>query len=439
MRHDVGMVSVAALAVGLGFGTGTARADDQTQVGAGNGLAARTAAASPLVQSALTRDRLAITIIQDPTLKKQTEDALFNPQTCIRHRANLTEAGKQAVVTQLLSEGLVNPADAATITGGVEAGVFPPVLDDGTPCPHLPQAFGTAPGSNFHGHQSYPGGLAIHEAYNLSSSITFAQNYRLAYGLPGADGLPRMAALGPLGPLAEYPQGDLDISTDDTVAAPLWHDWAKTMVFQWNADGSEFIELSIGGFGVSDDYGAAGDSRTGGHHIISLAESMARGLPALFIITQAAAHSAPTLGNEFKVVNWLRAAAIIARVDPVANGYLIKDASGNYRLPPPPATVGGVNLNAAGQTNILLEYEVHNLSDADFVTSIPAVTESEAVLAALAPGYGYDPSDVTTYNTKYRNPALSMLSGERLLVIYTTKGLVGVKGELDRLRKRGAI
>jgi hypothetical protein len=242
-----------------------------------------------------------------------------------------------------------------------------------------------------------------------------------------------------LGPLDQIPQGDLAISLDDTVAAPLWHDWGKMMVFQWNADGSEFNELSFGGAGLTDDYGKTGDSRTGGHHIIGLAESMARGLPPFFIITQAAAHSAPTLGNEYKVVNWLRAAALIARVDPVKAGYLITDASGNLRLPPPPATAGGVNLLAAGQTNILLEYEVHNLSDADFVYSIPAITESEAILSALAPSYGYNIADTTDYNTKYRNPVLSTISGERLLVLYTTRGLNAVRAQLDNLHKRGVI
>jgi len=41
---------------------------------------------------------------------------------------------------------------------------------------------------------------------------------------------------------------------------------------------------------------------------------MKRGLPADFVMTQASAHSVPTSGKEYKVVNWLRAAAIIARL-----------------------------------------------------------------------------------------------------------------------------
>lgn len=416
---------------------GAALADDQTVPGLGNPLAARIAGASPLVQSALLREKIALTTINDPYLRSQTKDALLNPQTCIRHRANLTESDRQGILTQLIGEGLVNPADASTISGGVEAGIFPPVLDDGSGCPHLPQPFLAAPGSNFHGHGSFPGGLPVHEAYNLSSALSFAQNYRLAYGQPGFDGLPRMALLGPLDTL---PKGDLQISNDFSVAAPLWHDWAKPIVFQWNADGSEFTELNFGGAGATDNNGRTGDSRTGAHHILSLAESMARRLPPLFIVTQAAAHSAPTLGNEFKVVNWLRAAAIIARVDPLAAGYLVKDASGAFHLPPPPATAGsGVDLAAAGQTNILLEYEVHNLSDADFTFSIPAITESEVVLAALAPSYGYEPSDTANYNNRFRNPVLANLSGERILILYTTRGIDAVRGALDLLHRRGTI
>ncbi|MCY7273599.1 MAG: hypothetical protein LH702_07590 [Phormidesmis sp. CAN_BIN44] len=110
-------------------------------------------------------------------------------------------------------------------------------------------------------------------------------------------------------------QTDLPISKDSLLAAPIWHDWAKAIVFQWNADGTEFTELEFGGNGTTDNNGAAGDSRTSAHHIISLAEAMKRGLAAEFVITQASAHAAPTLGNEYKVVNWLNAAAILAHTN----------------------------------------------------------------------------------------------------------------------------
>ena len=430
-----GVTAVAVFALTAGH---AAQAADQTVPGAGNAAAAALAGKSPLVASALTRLQQQVSTASTGRLREQTEDAVLNPTTCVAHRARLTLADKQAIMAQLLGKGLYNPADAAGIEGGAMAGVFPPVIDDGSPCPHLPQAFGTAPGSNFGGHHSYPGGLAVHESFNLSSGLSFEQNYKLNFGMTGPDGLPHVAPLPPFGSLSAAQESDLPIDHDLVMLAPVWHDWAKTMVFQWNADGTEFTEFNFGGNGSTDNYGAAGDSRTGGHHIIGVAEAMARELPPAFIIAQACAHSAPTLGNEYKVVNWLRAAAIIARVDPVARGYLHTDASGHLRLPPV-RTGDAVDMNAAGQPNILAEDEIHNLSDADYVFSIPAVTEAQALLQALAGSYGYMPSDATMYNTGYRNPAFSFLGPERLLIVYAHGGLSAVRKELDHLRGLGVI
>jgi hypothetical protein len=412
---------------------------EQAGLGAGNAAATALANHSPLVKTALERLAGQISTITNKTLREQTQDALFNPNTCIAHRANLTETTKQAILAQLLSAGLYNATDAANFPGGAEAGVFPPVKNDGTACPLLPQGFGVAPGSTNGGHQSYPGGLAVHESFNLSSALSFEQNYQLNYGITNGKGLPEVAPLPPFGSLGAAAKGDLAISNDTIVAAPLWHDWAKPIVFQWNADGTEFAEFNFGGAGSVDNYGAAGDSRTGGHHIISLAESMARNLPPFFIITQASAHSEPTLGNEYKVVNWLRTAAIIAQVDPVARGYLYTDANGNLRLPPV-RTSDTFDFNGNGQTNILIEYEIHNLSDADFTLTIPAISDSQLILASLAPIYGYDPVNmVATYTTKFRNPALTYLSAERILSLYISGGVSAVKAELDVLHAHGIL
>jgi hypothetical protein len=206
------------------------------------------------------------------------------------------------------------------------------------------------------------------------------------------------------------------------------------LVFQWNADGTEFTELNFGGTGTNDNFGAAGDSRTGGHHILGIAETMARGLSPELVVTQASAHSAPTLGNEFKVVNWLRAAAIIARIDPMAKGYLVTDGQGNLRLPALRALGEGVDLPAAGQTNLLVEYQIHNLSDADFVNSIPSVTETQVLLSRLAPQFGFDPADTTTYNNRFRNVVLAFLSPERLAILYSNGGLAAVSKEVAKLK-----
>ncbi len=425
VRSVMGLPAAFA-AIGLAASV-SALAADQTQVGLGNARATQIGSASPLVRSAKQLLIENARKIDDPTLRATTLDALANPHTCIVHRIGATDAVKNAVIAQLEQAGLVNPADAASITGGVKAGVFPPILDEGTACPHLPLVFEATPGSNFGGHHSYPGGLAVHESFNDQSAINFAATYRGEYDQLGPGRLPVAEGL------RNQPENGF-INQDTILAAPMWHDWAKMLVFQWNADGTEFTELSFGGTGTNDNFGAAGDSRTGGHHILGIAETMARGLSPELVVTQASAHSAPTLGNEFKVVNWLRAAAIIARIDPVEKGYLVRDAQGNLRLPPLRALGEGVDLPAAGQTNLLLEYQIHNLSDADFVNSIPGVTETQVLLSKLAPQFGFDPADVTTYNNRFRNVVLAFLSPERLAVLYSEGGLAAVSKEVARLR-----
>jgi len=421
--------------------TGPVFADDQTKPGQGNAAAVDLAKKSPMVQSAYHFVLSQASKIKEDELREETLDAIGNPNTCVRHRANLTEAEKNMIVKELTDAGLVNPADAASITGGVKAGVFPAVVNDGTACPKLPQTFFSAPGSaSVFGHHSYPGGLAVHESNNDVADVHLAQEYRGVYGHAGKGGLPTIDR----DVLGSEQEGDADegsgifINEDLIVGAPLWHDWAKTMVFQWNANGTEFIELNFGGTGTNDNNGAPGDSRTGGHHIITIAEEMSRGLSPEFVITMACAHSAPTSGNEYKVVNWLRAGAMIAQIDPVAKGYLYVDKSGHFRLPALRQLGNNVDLNAAGQTNVLAEYTLHNLSDADFTYSGPAVTAVNVLLQSIAGQFGYNPAD-PNYFLKFRNPVLSFLTAERLLILYSEKGIGGVISQVQELRERGII
>jgi len=416
-------------------------ADDQTKVGAGNTAAIALAKKSPMVQSAYQFVLAQAGRLRDFKLRRETLDALGNDNTCIRHRANLSEAQKDAILQTLLAQNLANPADAASIVGGLKAGVFPPVVEDGTGCPKLPQKFFSAPGStSVFGHHSYPGGLPVHESNNDIADVHLAAEYRQVYGHSGDHGLPTIGHEDfAFGFDFDADRSDIFIDEDLILGAPLWHDWAKTIVFQWNANGTEFVELNFGGAGTNDNFGGtAGDSRTGAHHIITIAEEMARGLSPEFVITMACAHSAPTSGNEYKVVNWLRAAAIIAQIDPVAAGYLYTDASGNLRLPPLRQLGNNVNLVANGQTNVLAEYTLHNLSDADFTYSGPAIDAMNIVLATLAPQFGHNPSDANYFLT-FRNPVFSYMTGERLLIIYSEKGSNGIRAELQKLKARGVI
>jgi hypothetical protein len=430
-KSFVKLLVVGLLSVGT---VSTARAADQTVPGAGNAQAAQIAGSSALVQSALRFISDRIARIGDHTLRVNVRDLVESRQVCIKHRAGETAASKQAIVDALTAAGLVNATDAAAFPGGALAGVLPPVLQAGSGCPHVPQPFFSAPGSVFGGHHSYPGGLPIHETFNDLSDDSLAANYRRVYGNPAHGGLPEVGD--DRGPN----HTDLDIDESIILAAPLLHDWGKTMVFQWNADGTEFAEFNFGGNGATDNFGAAGDSRTGAHHIIGVAESMARGLAPKFVITQASAHSNPTSGNEYKVVNWLRAAAIIAGIDPVAQGYLRVDGAGRLRLPAL-QRLGDVDLNAPTptQVNAPVEYQLHNLSDADFTQTGPSVAVAQILLGTLAPEFGFSPTDTASYNLHYRNPALANLSAERLYILYTAGGLDAVRGELAKLRARGII
>jgi hypothetical protein len=408
---------------------------DQSTMGAWNGEATKLAKSSALANSAMAYIQSVITKIKDPQLKTETQDAVFNTETCIKSRANLTHEKKQAIVDKLVAEGLIDTSEAERIPGGLIAGVFPGVRDDGTACPKLPMPYIASPGSVFGGHHSEPGGLSMHVAVNLTSALALAETYRRVFGNLDGNTMPVVR-----GDDAGKPDADLAINEDIVIAAPIWHDWAKQMVFQWNADGSEYTELNFGGNGKTDTWGAPGNSKTGGHHILGVAEAMARGLPADDIIAQASAHSAPNAGAEFNVVNWLRAAAIIAGVDPVERGYLTKDATGRLRLAAV-RKLGSINIQASqpNQPNMLYEYVLHNLSDADYTFTGTASVQSELFIRILAPKFGYDAAKAAEFNTQFRNPILSNLSGERLLILYGNGGIDRVEAEIAKLKSAGKI
>jgi hypothetical protein len=433
-------LGLGLLSVTLGLVVFPAGAQDQTVPGAGNAAAVALSNKSPMVQSAKDLLLKNTKKIDDASVKAITLDAIGNPTTCVAHRVGLQESDKNTILQELIAAGLVDVRDNSTFPGGLKAGVFPPLLDDGSACPKLPQTFFSAPGSFFGGHHSYPGGLPIHEAFNDVSNLNLAKGYRKVYGHTGLQGLPVIGKDENNANESEETASTFVLSQDVTIAAPLWHDWAKPMVFQWNSDGSEFKELNIGGNGQTDNYGAPGNSKTGAHHMLSAAEAMKRGLPADLVIAQVSAHSHTIPDNEYKVVNWLRTAAIIAQIDPVAQGYLSRDAQGNLRLPPV-RHLGEVNLNAAlpSQTNLLAEYPLHALSDADSTLTEPAVTIDQVILRTLAPEFGFDANQAAAYNNGFRNPVFSFLTAERILIIYGNSGLDGVRAEINNLRKRGII
>jgi len=136
-------------------------------------------------------------------------------------------------------------------------------------------------------------------------------------------------------------------------------------------------------------------------------------------------------------VNWIRAAAIIARVDPVARGYLRRDADKKLRLAAVRHTgdVAGDDKSAA----MIVEDIIHNLSDANFTLALPAIGKVDAGLRALAPKFGYSADELATYNNSFRNPVMSYLTAERLFFILTNEGNPGLEREVRTLVHAGLI
>ena len=372
----------------------------QSMLGEGNARAAGIAAGSPRIQTAQTYLRSQAVRIQEGKLRANTTAILTDPEVCVTSKAGLTVRKKEAILRELQREGLIG----STMDELMLNGVFPPLRDDASDCPKLPQPYTAAPGSGFGGHHSHPGGLAVHASFNLTNALSLAQGYRQVYG------------------------PEFFISEDLMIAAPIWHDWAKTMVFQWNADGTEFAEYNFGGNGKTDAWGGVGDSRTGAHHILGLAEIIKRGLPAEFLVTVASAHAAPASGNEYKVVNWIRAAAILAGVEVVSSGYLGKDSQGRLRLP--------VVRGWTEPGNLLAEYMLHHLSDADYVWTGPAAVAVDKTLKKLAGGFGVNAGNTAEFNNQFRNLVLAHLTAERLLILEGNGGMEAVAAEVAKVLGR---
>lgn len=307
--------------------------------------------------------------VEDPLVRGKTLDMLRNPAPTYQLKSP-TRADKEAVRQQLLSEGLIG--ETVTVDG-----IFPPVNDPNEP----PQAFWSAPGSGYAGHHSYPGGLVVHSWTNAALAQQFLDSYDARYGLVSESGAIN----------ASYAQ-----------AAPLWHDIQKVAVFQWNADGSEFIEQTI--------------ADTGGHHPLSGAEAIVRGMPADFVVALLGAHDPPQAGVSYqRLVNYVRAAAIIAHVEPVATGLLRKTSDGWALAQDPPR----------------IEPHINHLSDHDFVFSGDSAVVMIQTLKDLAPQYAIDPGSQTSRFNLFRNLVFSQLTDMRLYGVLQVGGPDAVKATID--------
>ena len=94
-------------------------AQNQTIPGAGNDTAAEIARGSKLVRTSLEFLLNQAKSIDGPKLRLETLDAIGNVNTCVRHRANVTDETKDRILAELKAQGLVRISDDATFPGGL--------------------------------------------------------------------------------------------------------------------------------------------------------------------------------------------------------------------------------------------------------------------------------------------------------------------------------
>lgn len=217
--------------------------------------------------------------------------------------------------------------------------------------------------------------MALHTALNVVSAEALYENYRHI--------------------------NNLELDWDDAVGGEILHDLHKPWVFQWEKDHSCRVEQSLAG--------------TGEHHVLSIAESIKRGLPSSFVVAQACAHDHPSSKQgEALVVGWLKAASIIAGVDPVLHGLIAPDGK---TLPLPRRMEG---------------YVVH-LADHDWVISSSACQWSVQALKELAQEQ-YGITEAAKFNA-FRNYVLANLTAMRLYGILSAQGRKAFAADVARVIK----
>ncbi len=314
------------------------------------------AESSPMVQKSWKYLQQEIAALKNDDIRVLVKTILDNPVPLLAQR--LDEKNRRAVWQELTAKGYTTQSEEAFL---------PPVPANGKAA----MPFYVSPGSGYQSHHAYPGGLATHVATNAALSRAIVTTYQNVYGY--------------------------DVDADVAMAAQLLHDLHKPYVFQWQADASSRTEQPL--------------AKTGEHHVLSIAESIVRKAPAALVVAQACAHTHPgTAEDEAQVVGWIKAAAIIAGVDPVTSNLLAADGN---TLPLPRRQEGFIC----------------HLADHDFVLSVPAVKWTLPVIGEIAASdYGLSANDMKgkPFNS-LRNTVYANLSAMQIHEAYATEGKEGVR------------
>lgn len=228
-----------------------------------------TANQSQLINYSFEYIKTSINKIKNTTLKNKATDLITNVHpTFMNMHSSSKEINK--IYSKLVDKSLIDPSK-------INVNQLFPKLSNNL------QKFISAPGSTYNSHHAYPGGLCTHTASNICIAEGLINTYKNIFGY--------------------------EVDTDIILTALAVHDMGKAYVLQWNNDDSCFTEYTM--------------AQTGSHHIFSLVEAMYRNMPAEIIIAQACAHNHPgNTNDEEQVVNWIKAASLIAQKNPIKEGYL---------------------------------------------------------------------------------------------------------------------
>jgi len=135
-----------------------------------------------------------------------------------------TPDAQNAIVQQLLAAGLVNATDAANFPGGREPPASSRVCRRAR-LPQLPQPFYSAPGSGNGATTRTRAASRCTPRNNDTSDTNSKPSTKPSTAIAGASGLPRVED-----EHVHHASGDLGIDHDTILAAPILHDWPKSIV-----------------------------------------------------------------------------------------------------------------------------------------------------------------------------------------------------------------
>ncbi|RLG04530.1 MAG: hypothetical protein DRN61_02915 [Thaumarchaeota archaeon] len=228
------------------------------------------------VKRAFERLLFEVSKIERRELKEKVKELLLNPAPTFMERY-LSQDAKDNLQKKLVKAGFIEP----------EGVLFLPPTDE----PGIPlQSFCSAPGSRCR-HHCYPGGLSVHTALAVAVGTNLASAYEDIY--------------------------EIEVNKDALVAAVSLHDVSKSFVLLWGKGGALLPEGRIAG--------------TWAHHVYTLAELFHREFDPFVIEMAACTHENPCKREDI-IIAFIRAAALIAEIDPIKYGVLREFRQGTLKL-----------------------------------------------------------------------------------------------------------